>query len=276
MIIDTHQHFWYYNDNNFDWITDDMAILRKNYLPEDLEPVIDSVGVSGTVLVQVEQREEENELFINFARQHSFIKGVVGWLDLKAGDLDEKLATYSENNYFKGVRHILQTEPDGFMTDPEFVKGVSRLNDYNFTYDVLTTESQLAEVVEFLHSLPEMKIVIDHISKPNIKAASIEHWMKYMKEISKISHVHVKLSGMITEADWQNWTVDQLRPYVDFCLENFGADRLMFGSDWPVCQVAGNYGQVHLALDDCLVDLSSDERAQIWGLTAQSFYNLDI
>ncbi|MCB0639357.1 MAG: amidohydrolase family protein, partial [Lewinella sp.] len=267
MTIDAHQHFWTYQPNGFEWITDEMATIRRNFWPEDLGPVLASCGIDGSVLVQVSQEEAENERFLAYAEAHPFIKGTVGWIDLKAATARERIAHYAARPLFKGARHILQAEAPGFMTDPAFVRGVRLLREYDLTYDILTTEVQLPEVVRFVRALPEMRLVIDHISKPDIRAGSIDEWSRYMRELSAMEHVHVKLSGMVTEANWREWSADTLRPYVDHCLEHFGPARLMYGSDWPVCLVAGTYEAVHTALQDCIAELSVDERAQIMGGT---------
>ena len=274
MRIDSHQHFWRYDPVKGAWITDDMKAIRRDFLPDDLSPLFQAHGIDGCVAVQADQTEDENHFLLDLAQSNSWIKGVVGWLDLKADNLEERIQFFSENERFKGVRHVLQTEPDGFMSDPDFVSGVTKVGENQLTYDILTIENQLNEVVEFVSALPEMPLVIDHISKPNISTSSFDHWSKCMKELSEFDHVHVKLSGMITEANWETWSIQDLKPYVDFCLEHFGPDRLMYGSDWPVCLVAGKYDQVIFSIKALIAQLSSDEQAAIFGLTASRFYNL--
>ncbi len=274
MKIDAHQHFWKYDPVKGAWISDDMKIIRQDFLPIDLKSILDEHAIDGCVAVQADQSVAENDFLLGLAEQYPFIKGVVGWVDLKATDLGNQLDQYSEYDKLKGIRHVIQIEPDGFMMDPKFIEGVSQLNQYGLTYDILTVERQLEEAVKFVDSLPEMKLVIDHISKPNIAESSFDHWAKYMKEMSKRQNVYVKLSGMITEANWDSWDAGTLEPYVDFCLEQFGADRLMYGSDWPVCLVAGEYKEMRSALETCLTKLSTSEQNQIFGLTATDFYNL--
>lgn len=274
MRIDSHQHFWHYNPVKAAWITDEMQVIRRNFLPVDLYPLLQEQNVDGCVAVQADQSENENWFLLNLAKANPWIKGVVGWLDLKSDNLEDRLVEYSVHDQFKGVRHILQAEPDGFMTDPLFIKGVTLVGSKGLTYDILTTESQLEEAVGFVKALPDMPLVIDHISKPNIAASSFEHWAKYMKQMSDFDHVHVKLSGMITEANWETWKPADLKPYVDFCLEHFGPERLMYGSDWPVCLLAGAYAQVASALKEILSHLSAEEQAAIYGHTASQFYKL--
>lgn len=274
MRVDAHQHFWFFNPERDGWITEEMKAIRKDFLPENLHHHLLRNNIDGCVAIQADQSEKETESLLELANRHSFIQGIVGWVDLMSDNFMERLNHYKQNAYFKGVRHILQAEAEGFMCQPQFIKAVGSLNVFGLTYDILTTESQLDELLEFIRSLPEMNLVIDHISKPNIKSAAFEHWSKRMKEISAYEHVYVKLSGMLTEADWGNWNTSQLKPYIDFCLEHFGPNRLMFGSDWPVCLLAASYDQTIDALYENISELSQDEQEQIMGITAINFYNL--
>lgn len=275
MKIDAHQHFWQFDPVRDAWITDDMSVIQRDFLPEDLYPILEENDVDACVAVQADQSEKETEFLLGLAQSHPWIKGVVGWVDLLSPELENRLDFYKQNPAFKGVRHILQAEASGFMTQKAFVNGVSQLMTHDLTYDILTTESQLPEVVDFVKALPEMSLVIDHLSKPNIKEASFDQWKKNMERISQYEHVCVKLSGMVTEADWQNWDDSTLKPYVDACLEMFGPSRLMFGSDWPVCLLAGSYQQVYDSLKTCINELTPSEQQQILGGTATSFYKLD-
>lgn len=274
MKIDAHQHFWEYDPVRDGWITAEMQVIRRDFLPEDLKPILDLHELDGCVVVQADQSERETQWLLDLSQAHSWIKGVVGWLDLKAEDLQLKLAQYQQHPQFKGVRHILQAEKEGFMTDPSFVKGVSEVGNHNLAYDILTTEAQLEEVLALISMLPEMPLVIDHLSKPNIAQGSYAHWAKYMRLLSERPNIYVKLSGMVTEADWQHWSADDLRPYVDLCLECFGPGRLMYGSDWPVCLLAGSYDQVSSAFRSCIGTLSVSEQNAIYGETASEFYKL--
>jgi len=274
MKIDSHQHFWEFDPVRDAWITDDMGVIRKDFVPEDLKPILEKNGIDGCVAVQADQSEKETEFLLSLADKNPFIKGVVGWVDLKSDNLNERLSHYKQRSTFKGIRHILQAESNGFMLDPGFIEGVSALHKHDLSYDILTTEEQLSEVSELIKLLPEIRLVIDHISKPDIKNQSFDHWAHCMKEISAHSHVYVKLSGMATEADWKTWTVDDLKPYVDFCLEHFGSQRLMFGSDWPVCLVAASYDRIYQSLLECINELSADEQNLIMGGTASNFYHL--
>ncbi len=274
MAIDAHQHFWKYDLVRDAWITNDMHKIKKDFMPEDLKPLLDENGIEGCVAVQADQSETETGFLLGLADNHSWIKGVVGWIDLLADDHEQRLDHFKKHPKFKGVRHILQAEPDGFISNPRFIKGVAALSKRGLTYDILTHEKQLVEVLTFINKLPTMNLVIDHISKPNIKNKLFKLWSAHMKEISTYEHVHIKLSGMVTEADWSSWTIDDLKPYVDFCLENFPTDRLMFGSDWPVSLLAGSYTKVAGVFLECIKGLPQSDQDQIMGSTAIKFYNL--
>ena len=274
MRIDAHQHFWQFDPKKDTWITDDMAVIRRDFMPEELKNHLERHDFDGCVAVQADQSERETEFLLTLAGQYNFIKGVVGWVDLRSDFISERLSHFGQNDLFKGVRHILQAEPKGFMTSEPFIRGVKSLNEHDLSYDILTHEGQLPEVIDFITKLPEMRLVIDHISKPNIKIKSFDNWAKYMKTISCYTHVNVKLSGMVTEADRSNWNKKDLQPYIDFSLEHFGANRLMFGSDWPVGLLAGSYDDIHQVMLQCIEKLSETEKANIMGLTASKFYRL--
>ena len=235
---------------------------------------MDENNIDGCVAVQADQSEAETDFLLGLAKEHPWIKGVVGWVDLLADNLDQRLDHYQKYEVFKGVRHILQAEPDGFISNPRFIRGVTRLSKRSLTYDILTHEKQLLEVLTFINKLPKMKLVIDHISKPDIKNRSFKLWSAHMKELSTYNHVCIKLSGMITEANWSSWKTTDIKPYIDFCLENFSADRLMFGSDWPVSLLAGSYDRVVSVFEECIQGISSQDYEQLMGKTAVQFYNV--
>lgn len=271
MKIDSHQHFWQYDPAIQSWISDEMAVIKKDFGPEDLQPLLQKHGFDGCVAVQADTSENETQFLLSLAEKHDFIKGVVGWLDLKSSDLREKLDFYAKSPHLKGIRHTIQSEGPGFMLDKHFIDGVATLRDFDLTYDILITEDQLEEAAHMIGRLPEMKLVVDHIAKPNIKEKSFDHWAEWMGEISNFRHVYVKLSGMATEADWQQWEPADFKPYIDFCVEKFGPDRLMIGSDWPVCLVAGSYDSI---IGATFSALSESEKESIMGKTATGFYNL--
>lgn len=274
MRIDSHQHFWEYDPERDAWITDEMSVIQRDFMPTELKSILESNEMDGCIAVQADQSENETQFLLDLANEHTFIKGVVGWLDLLAKGLESRIDYFKSNDVFKGVRHILQAEPTGFMLNGSFIEGVSLLSKHDLTYDILTTEAQLNEVIMLIKRLPEMRLVIDHISKPDIKNKSFDSWAGYMKEISAFDHVYVKLSGLSTEADWVNWKPADFTPYIDFCLDHFGSDRLMFGSDWPVCLLGGTYDVTHQAIHENISKLSMEEQKKIFGLNAKKFYNI--
>jgi L-fuconolactonase len=274
-IIDSHQHFWKYNNKDFDWKTDEMSVIRRDFLPEDLYPILEENNVEGCVSVQVNQTEEENTFFLNFAEKFDFIKGVVGWVNLMAADAEERLAYFHQYNKLKGFRHILQGEKDrALMLQPSFKKGISLLNKFDFTYDILIFPDQLQFALELVKLFPDQKFVIDHLAKPHIKAKETEPWKKDIQQFKYCQNVYCKISGMVTEADWNHHSPDTFKPYIDVVTETFGTKRLMFGSDWPVCLVADSYNEVLRIVQDYFSSFSLDEREDIFTNNATAFYDL--
>jgi L-fuconolactonase len=273
--IDSHQHFWNYDPATHGWITDDMEIIRQDFLPDDLEPILNEYGFSGCVSVQADQTETENHMLIEHAMRHSFIKGVVGWVDFKAADVEDRLAYYQQFEKLKGFRHILQGEADrAYMLDADFKRGISKLKQFGYTYDILIYTDQLGYANEFAAAFPDQPFVIDHLAKPKIKEGDIKQWAKDMQAIAQNENVSCKVSGMVTEADWKDWKQEDFTPYMDIVFGAFGADRVMFGSDWPVCRVAATYGEV-LSIAEAYVDkLSTTEQTKFWGANAMKFYGL--
>ncbi len=275
MTIDAHQHFWKYDSFKHAWIDDSMSVIRQDFMPSDLEKVYAKNGIDGCVAVQADQTLEETNFLLWLSAKHGFIKGVVGWVDLRADNVNEILEEYCQHEKIKGFRHIVQGESDhNFLLRPDFLRGISFLEKYDFVYDILIFPHQLGAALEFVKRFPHQKFVIDHIAKPYIKDGYFEGWAVLMKEIAKQENVHCKLSGMITEANFNSWTPDQINPYMDLVLNAFGSDRVMFGSDWPVCLVAGEYAQVKRLVTDFISKLSLIEQAKIMGTNAIQFYNL--
>ncbi|MCM8568504.1 amidohydrolase family protein [Gramella jeungdoensis] len=275
MVIDTHQHFWIYDQNRHAWIDDDMKRIRKDFLPEDLKPVLDKNEVDACIAVQADQTEAENEFLLGLAGKNEFIKGIIGWVDFRSQEINQKLGYYSEIEKIKGFRHIVQGEPDhNFLLRPDFLNGISRLEKYGFVYEILVFPHQLGAVLEFVKRFPNQKFVIDHIAKPYIKDGFSEGWKVMMKEIAKYENVYCKLSGMITEADYRTWTYELLKPHIEAVIEYFGPKKLMFGSDWPVCLVAGEYYQVKEIAEKAVSGFSPSEQKAFWGQNAMEFYNL--
>ena len=274
MTLDSHQHFWHFDPVRDAWITDDMASIQRDFLPADLEPVLVANGIDGCVAVQASQSEDETLFLVNMAQNYDFIKGVVGWVDLQATQLPEKLAFLAKYPEIKGYRHVAQAEPNDFLTRPAVVEGIRQLAEYGLTYDILIYPEQLKAALFLVRSVPEVNFVIDHIAKPYIKKGEISRWSNFMAEIAKNQNVYCKLSGMVTEADWQQWSKADFFPYLDVVFEHFGPDRLMFGSDWPVCLVAANYTQVKTLIEEYITPWGDDVRAKVFGENAVKFYKL--
>jgi len=275
MIIDAHQHFWQYDTERHSWMDHSMSALRNDFLPPLLKDIYKEQGVDGCVAVQVDQTLEENDFLLGLTEKYAFIKGVVGWVDFRDENIDAVLETYVEKTLLKGFRHIVQGEPDpNFLLRPNFLRGISYLEKYDFTYDILIFPHQLGAALEFVQRFPHQKFVINHMAKPYIKDHFYDGWAVLMAAIAKNENVYCKLSGIITEADHDTWTAEQIRPYMDLALEAFGPDRIMYGSDWPVCLLAGSYGEVKKLATDFITELSTSEKAAIMGETATRFYNL--
>ncbi|OIQ41747.1 MAG: amidohydrolase [Bacteroidetes bacterium MedPE-SWsnd-G1] len=275
MVIDSHQHFWKYNIESHAWINDEMKVIRKDFMPSDLKIVYDKNTIDGCVAVQSDQTTEETDFLISLAEENNFIKGVVGWVDLRSANIEKDLDKYSANSLIKGFRHIVQGETDpNFLLSSDFLRGISKLEKYGFTYDILILPYQLETTLEFVKRFPNQKFVIDHIAKPYIKDGLFNEWASLMKEIGNHENVYCKISGMITEADYKLWTPAQIKPYMDLALTAFGPDRIMFGSDWPVCLVAGNYEKVKSLATNFIAQLNSNEQENFMGANAIKFYNL--
>ena len=275
MVIDAHQHFWQYHPVRDAWIDESMQVIRRDFLPEHLAPLLEDSGVDGCVAVQADQSPEETAFLLGLAEQHDMIKGVVGWIDLRAADISEQLQQYALHPKLKGFRHIVQGEPDDrFLLGENFCRGIKALSRHHFTYDILVYPKQLPAVEEFVPRFPEQPLVIDHLAKPDIKRGELKAWAAHMRRIAQSPNVHCKLSGMVTEADWQQWEPAHFRPFLEVTLEAFGPRRLMYGSDWPVCLVAARYHEVKDIITDFISTLSATEQSQIMGGNACSFYHL--
>lgn len=275
MIIDAHQHFWYYEPTKHSWIDDSMAVIRKDFLPSELRKVFAENDIDGCVAVQADQTLQETDFLLDIAKTNDFIKGIVGWVDLRDNGIETVLENYGEQKEIKGFRHIVQGEADpNFLLRYDFRRGISMLKKFGYTYDILVFPHQLGATLEFVKKFPDQRFVIDHMAKPYIKDGFFDGWAILMKEIAKHENVYCKLSGMITEADFNSWTPDQINPYMDLVLGAFGSDRIMYGSDWPVCLVAGNYARVKQLVTDFISKLSTNEQRKIMGDNAIYFYNL--
>lgn len=273
-IIDTHIHFWNYHPIRDDWITDDMKMLQKNFLPQDIAPLLQKKNVDGAIAVQADQSEAETQFLVQLAQNHTFIKGVVGWVDLRNENIEDRLEYFSQFPIIKGWRHIIQAEPDDFFLDENFSRGIQLLKEYHYTYDILIYPKQLKSAITFVEKFPEQKFVIDHCAKPNIKNKEMVEWKVSMQTMALHPHAYCKLSGLLTEADWNQWSADDLFPYLDVLFESFGPDRLMYGSDWPVMLLSGQYAQWKSLLEKYLESYAPEEKENIFGNNAARFYNL--
>jgi L-fuconolactonase len=278
--IDSHQHFWQYDPARHSWIDDAMSALRRDFLPEHLHLVLQSENVDATIAVQVDQSEQETEYLLDLTPRYPFIAGIVGWIDLRAANLEQRLEHFGQFPKLRGFRHIAQSEPDDqFLIRDDFVRGLSLLRKLNFTYDILIYARQLPAAVALIDKLPDQPFVIDHIAKPEMKAHKIEaqkikEWAAGIRVIAANPNVYCKISGLITEADWHNWKPDDFKPYLDIVFGSFGPDRIMFGSDWPVCLLAGSYSQVKALVDDYVRGWPESDRAKFFGGNASRFYRL--
>jgi L-fuconolactonase len=274
--IDTHVHFWKYNKERDAWITDDMKLLRQHYLPEQLTLTLKRNEVDGVVAIQVEQSEVETAFLVELAKTHDMIRGVVGWVDLRSENLNERLDFFSQFPIIKGWRHIVQGESNEFLLREDFQRGIRELGLRNYTYDILIYHYQLEPALEFVSKFPEQKLVIDHCAKPDIRLGEISEWKKRMQELSRASNVYCKLSGLFTEAKWSAWKPGEFYPYLDAVFDCFGVNRLMFGSDWPVLLLSGMYVQWKSLLEKYMENYKREEKEKVFGRNAIEFYGLEV
>ena len=275
MKIDSHQHFWIYHEKEYPWINDQMGKLKKDFIPSDFHENLIRLGFSGSVVIQARQTVDETRWLLSLSRQYEFIKGVVGWVDLQSEKIEENLIEFAGEHKFVGVRHAIQDETDvNFMLKKEFIRGISYLQDYGLTYDLLIYPEHLKKARQLVRRFPELKFVVDHMAKPKVKEGKLKPWESDLKQLAQHENVYCKLSGMVTEADWENWNPSHFRPYMDVVMESFGPDRIMIGSDWPVCLLAGNYQSVIQVVTDYIEQCSENEQQKILGGSCISFYSL--
>jgi L-fuconolactonase len=275
MKIDAHQHFWIFDPTQYPWINDELKKLRRDFLPADLERELARTKLDGSIAVQARQTLEESRWLLTLADHSPLVKGVIGWVDLQSERVEEQLAELAKHPKFVGVRHVVQDEADDeFMLRPAFLRGLGRLKQFNLTYDLLTFPKHLTVARKVVEKFPELKFVLDHISKPFIRAGTISPWDRDIRELAKLKNVWCKVSGMVTEAKWNQWRQSDFRPYLDVVFEAFGEDRLMFGSDWPVCLVAGSYGEVLGIVRDYIQPWPEASRQKILGTNAAGLYGV--
>jgi len=275
MRIDAHQHFWRYNPARDSWITDEMSVLKRDFLPEDLAPELSANEIDASIAVQADQSESETMFLLGLANATSRIAGVVGWVDLRSPGLAERLEYFSHFPKLHGFRHVAQLEPDAhFLARDEFINGVAQLHRFGFIYDILIYARQLAAAIELVSRVPEQRFVIDHLAKPEIKAKETDPWADQMRELAQNKNVYCKVSGLVTEAHLRNWKAQDFKLYLDVVFEAFGPERLLFGSDWPVCLLAASYQQTVRLIADYVQNFSKRDQDKIFGANAIRLYGL--
>jgi L-fuconolactonase len=276
MQIDAHVHFWRYDAAEYGWIDDSMDALRRDFLPEDAKREMDRAGIDACIAVQARQTLEETRWLLDLADRHPFIAGVVGWVDLQADEVGDELEQFAGTPKLVGLRHIVQSEPDErFLLRPAFCRGISLLQDLDLAYDILIYPKHLAVTAEFVSRFKRQRFVIDHLAKPEIRSGEIREWEQGMRRLANFPNVFCKLSGLVTEAAWDRWTLAQIRPYLEVALDCFGAHRLIAGSDWPVCTVAADYRRTMSVVGEFLAGRPADEHEAVMGSNAQRFWNLN-
>src|ERR1700682_1687806 len=275
MRIDAHQHFWVYDPHEYDGTGDSMASLRRDFLPDELKSELERSGFQGCVAVQARQTLEETRWLLKLAAASPFILGVVGWVDLQSPQVRSQLQTVAENPKLVGIRHVVQGEPDDrFLLRPEFLRGVAALEEFDLAYDILIYTRHLPVAAEFVQRFPRQRFVLDHLAKPPIKSRDLHPWDSGVRELARFPNVFCKLSGLMTEADWKNWKPEHIAPYLDVAFDCFGPDRLMIGSDWPVCTVAASYSRAMNVIREYLSKHPSDVQDAVLGKNAQRLWKL--
>ncbi|OKS86487.1 amidohydrolase family protein [Mucilaginibacter polytrichastri] len=274
--IDSHQHFWKFDPVRDSWINDEMAVLKRDFLPQDLEPILNEFGFDGCIAVQADQSEVETNFLLENAEKNDFIKGVVGWVDLNSAGLEDRLVYYSQFDKLKGFRHILQAEQQrDYMLNDSFLNGINLLTKYGYTFDILIFPDQLKYIKAFVSACPGQQFVIDHLAKPYIKTGELDEWKKDIATLAEFENVYCKISGMVTEASWHGWKQTDFIPYMDIVFSSFGSNRVMYGSDWPVLNLAASYTDVMRIVEHYLKNFTETERNLFFGGNAQRFYKIN-
>ena len=273
--IDSHQHFWQYNPQKHGWITDDMKVIQRDFLPSDLLPILQKNNIDGCISVQADQTEDETDFLLELSNNHDFIRGIVGWVDLRADNIYERLEHYSQFKKLKGFRHIVQGETDTeFMLRPKFKNGITALALYDLTYDILIYHYQLEQTIQFVMLFPNQKFVLDHLGKPDIKSGEYALWQTNIKKLALHQNVFCKISGMTTEGEWNDWKPSDFNVYLDTIVKAFGTDRLMYGSDFPVCTLAATYEAQLNIITVYFSTFTNLEKKKIMGDNASKFYGI--
>lgn len=274
--IDSHQHFWKYNPAEHTWMTDAMQVLKQDFMPTDLDPLLNQIGFDGCIAVQARQSIEETNWLLKLANENDFIKGVVGWVDLRSPHINEVLSDYANQKKLVGVRHVVHDEADdNFMLQPAFQNGIAALKEFNLTYDLLLFPKHIPVALQLVEKFPEQPFVLDHIAKPFINKKEMSPWKEDLKELAKHPNVFCKLSGMVTEAKWNDWKEDDFKQYLDIVTESFGTNRIMIGSDWPVCTLSGNYSSTMHIVINFANQFSKEINDGILGGNCINFYKID-
>ncbi len=275
-MIDSHQHFWKYSEQEYSWINNEMQVIKRSFLPEDLWPLLSDKNIEGCIAVQARQSEKENTFLLNLAKNNDFIFGVVGWIDLLKDNVENDLIQYKNENKLKGFRHVIQDEPDPeFMLNPVFITSIKKIQAEGYVYDILIYEQQIKATVKFLENFSNEIFILDHIAKPNIKNGLSNNWKEGISNLAKYPNLYCKISGMVTETNWNAWNKEDFYPYIDHIISCFGTERVMFGSDWPVCLLsADNYGAVFNLIKEYCEQFSEEERRKIFRDNAMSAYGI--
>lgn len=276
MKIDSHQHYWHFNTADYGWMGENMSVIKRDFLPADLLPELKSIDFDGSVAVQARQSLEETNWLLQLADEHPHIKGVVGWLDLQSERAEEQIAAFARHPKAVGVRHVIHDEEDiDFMLRPAFIRGVKLLEKYDLAYDILIFPKHLTNTIEFVKQFSDKQtFVVDHIAKPLIMDGIVSPWKENIAALATFPNVYCKVSGMVTEADWNTWTPENIRPYLDVVMEAFGPERILIGSDWPVCLVAGKYSEVMQVVIDYISTFTEKEQALMLGGNAVKAYKI--
>lgn len=276
MRIDSHQHFWIFNPTRDAWITEEMAAIRQNFLPTDLASVLKSNGIDGTIAVQASQSHEETEFLVDLSNMYAMIKGVVGWVDLQSEEVEKHIENFKQYRIIKGFRHVIEAEEDpDFLIRPAFLRGIKALTAHQYTYDLLIRPRHYKSTLACVEENPEQRFVLDHMAKPAIRTKEFKEWAAFIEKLAAFPNVFCKVSGLVTEADWKDWKVDDFSPYIAHAIACFGKQRVMFGTDWPVCLVAATYKEVMEIAATSLKDFSEDELKAFWGGNAAEFYGIN-
>ncbi|MGJ1416914.1 amidohydrolase family protein [Sphingobacterium multivorum] len=275
MRIDTHQHFWKFDPIRDRWITEEMQVIKRDFSPLDIQFVLERNGFGGSVAVQADQSKEETAYLVQLANDYPFIKGVVGWIDLQAADIRQQLDGYQSDTVIKGFRHIVEGEADpDFLIRPAILNGLKALADYGYTYDLLIRPRHYAATLDCVQQNPNLQFVLDHIAKPPIKSKAFDEWATFIDALSAFPNVVCKVSGLATEADWEGWKLDDFKQYLEHIFARFGKERIMYGSDWPVCLLAASYEESIAIVEDKLGQFTAAEKNAFWAENAIRVYNL--